>query len=409
MKVAKHFVLVAVISVLAGCFLSWSDQVLLSLAQKQKERRGPLEIVDGSGNTVAPPGRTGKGNNVNPLPPNPPLPTPRPKPSPVSLPVIASAPKPRLVVGLIRWGGKPVFPTWIPIGEETIPPPPPPKVELFPFDTVTIDRREKVLESKKETVRGYREYVNDDVWIELVEIPNGEFMMGTPEKETNRKSETVSERSEHKVTIQKFWMGRYEITQEQWRAVVHLPKVKIDIEDQSRFKGDKNLPAENLTWNEAVEFCARLEKKTGRLYRLPTEAEWEYAARARTTTPFAFGETITMSIANYNGDAFWDVQTKVEGRRTTVSVGSLGKANAFGLFDMHGNVWEWCQDDWHDNYNGAPIDGSAWMSGKGTPVIRGGSYDDAAADCRSAKRYTYHHSQLRRRELGFRIAVSKPF
>src|SRR5205085_7636152 len=149
----------------------------------------------------------------------------------------------------------------------------------------------------------------------------------------------------------------------------------------ANFKGD-SLPVENTSWNDAVEFCKKLSAKTGRQYRLPTEAEWEYAARAGTSTPFAFGETITPEIANYGAH-----------RETTIPVGSLGAANAFGLFDMHGNVWEWVQDYWHDNYGGlvnsAPTDGSAWLSG-GDPtkrVLRGGSWLVSAGLCRSTARF----------------------
>ncbi|HMV84764.1 MAG TPA: formylglycine-generating enzyme family protein [Blastocatellia bacterium] len=296
------------------------------------------------------------------------------------------------------------------IDETVIPKPPPPLIEVFNFKTLTMDRREKITQESAKSVRFYREYINDNVWLEMVEIPGGEFLMGTPEGETDRNGQTKEERPVHKVAIKKFWIGQFEVTQEQWRAVAELPKVKINLEDQSAFKGDKNLPAERITWDEAVEFCARLAAATGREYRLPTEAEWEYAARAATTTAFAFGETINVGIVNYDGSQpFWPFQIKAEGRRKTVAVGSLGKANAFGLFDMHGNVVEWCQDRWHPNYDGAPADGSAWMSGNAGPVIRGGSYEDAAPDCRSARRVTYGTAQVRRKDQGFRVAVGKPF
>jgi formylglycine-generating enzyme required for sulfatase activity len=147
-------------------------------------------------------------------------------------------------------------------------------------------------------------------------------------------------------------------------------------------------PVETVTWEEAKEFCERLSRKTGREYRLPTEAEWEYACRAGTSTPFHFGEIITTELANYNGENVYEGGVKGGYKRQTTPVGYFQVANNFGLYDMHGNVWEWCEDDWHDSYEGAPNNGSAWVeSGTGsTKVIRGGSWRDIAMDCRCASR-----------------------
>jgi formylglycine-generating enzyme required for sulfatase activity len=154
-----------------------------------------------------------------------------------------------------------------------------------------------------------------------------------------------------------------------------------------------------------VEFCKRLSQKTGKTYRLPTEAEWEYAARARTTTPFAFGPSISPDVANYRWDfPYGDVPRK-EPLQRTIPVGGLRVANVFGLYDMHGNVWEWCEDDWHDSYANAPSDGRAWIdiSARGSyRVFRGGGWDNLAALCRSANRIRiapgYRHV-----DLGFRL------
>ena len=144
-------------------------------------------------------------------------------------------------------------------------------------------------------------------------------------------------------------MGKYQITQAQWKAVASLPKIERDLEPNPfMFKGDDH-PLETVSWLDAVEFCQRLSKKTGKEYRLPTEAEWEYAARAGTTTAYYFGNDITDKLANYNSNI-----------GQTTAVGKY-QPNAFGLYDMHGNVWEWCQDDWHSNYEDAPEDGSAWL------------------------------------------------
>ena len=153
-------------------------------------------------------------------------------------------------------------------------------------------------------------------------------------------------------------MGKYPVTQAQWRFVAaQLPQVNRELEiDPSRFKGD-NLPVETISWLDAEEFCQRLSHHTGRLYRLPSEAEWEYACRAGTTTPFHFGETISPEFANYNGEYTYGNGEKGVYRKQTTPVGSFQVANPFGLYDIHGNVWEWCADDWHKNYQGAPSDG----------------------------------------------------
>ncbi|MEO0968614.1 MAG: formylglycine-generating enzyme family protein [Cyanobacteria bacterium J06639_18] len=175
--------------------------------------------------------------------------------------------------------------------------------------------------------------------------------------------------------LKSFFMGKYPVTQAQWKAVAALPQVRRDLKTQpSHFKGN-NLPAEQVSWNDAVEFCARLSNYTGREYRLSSEAEWEYACRAGTTTPFHFGETITPELVNYN-----------QSINKTTPVGQF-LPNAFGLYDMHGNVWEWCQDSWDENYNRAPTDGSDWINNNNRyRCLRGGSWGDNSELCRSASR-----------------------
>ena len=147
----------------------------------------------------------------------------------------------------------------------------------------------------------------------------------------------------------------------------------------------------------------QLSKLTGRNYRLPSEAEWEYACRAGTTTPFYFGETITPELVNYDGNYVYGSAPKGEYRKQTTPVGQF-PANAFGLYDMHGNVWEWCADELHDNYNGAPTDGSVWLDGdKDRPCLRGGSWDLIPIFCRSAVRDYYAGRDLLSDGLGFRV------
>ena len=240
---------------------------------------------------------------------------------------------------------------------------------------------------------------------EMVRIPGGSFVMGSPkDEEEHRKSESPL----HKVTVPPFFMGRYPVTQAQWRAVVALPKVENDLEENpSSFKGD-NHPVDSVSWYDAVEFCKRLSVHTNRQYRLPTEAEWEYACRAGTTTPFHFGLSITTDLANYDGCYTYGDGPKGEYREETTPVGLFEVANAFGLYDMHGNVWEWCADHWHDDYKGAPTDGSSWLTkdSEAKRVIRGGSCLSNPWGCRSAYRF-YNSPEDRYDIIGFRVVCSK--
>jgi formylglycine-generating enzyme required for sulfatase activity len=210
----------------------------------------------------------------------------------------------------------------------------------------------------------------------------------------------------HQVTVESFYMGKYEVTQAQWRAVARLPKISSDLDsDPSHFKGG-SLPVEQVSWEDAIEFCARLSRATGRAYRLPTEAEWEYACRAGTTTPFAFGQTITPQLVNYDGNRPYAQAPRGRSRETTAPVGFMGVANGFGLFDMHGNVWEWCLDYWHENYDGAPTDGRSWKTAgdTGDRVLRGGSWYLIATYCRSAYRFKYSPDS-RYIGIGFRVVL----
>ena len=219
-------------------------------------------------------------------------------------------------------------------------------------------------------------------------IPPGEFTMGSPaEEEWHREDEVL-----HGVTISKpFCMAVTEVTQKQWMALMG--------ENPSFCEGDE-LPVETVTWDQAAEFCRKLSAKERMSYRLPTEAEWEYACRAGTTTPFHTGETIRTDQANYNGDYTYAGGAKGEFREETTVAGSLA-ANAWGLYDMHGNVWEWCAD-WYAAYpDGDATDPTGPADGD-RRIFRGGCWMNFPAVCRSANRakvvpqsWNFH--------LGFRV------
>ncbi|MFZ4555593.1 MAG: formylglycine-generating enzyme family protein [Pseudanabaena sp.] len=155
-----------------------------------------------------------------------------------------------------------------------------------------------------------------------------------------------------------------------------MPQVKLNLKpNPSKFKGDTR-PVEQVSWHDVIEFCERLTKHTKRQYRLPTEAEWEYACRAGTTTLFHFGETISPELANYNSKETYGDGVTGEYRKETTPVDHFKIANVWGLCDMHGNVLEWCQDHWH-SYYGAFADGSAWITDNSDAirVIRSGSWN----------------------------------
>ncbi|MFM6252781.1 MAG: formylglycine-generating enzyme family protein [Dolichospermum sp.] len=239
----------------------------------------------------------------------------------------------------------------------------------------------------------------EDLELEMIVIPGGTFLMGSPEGEKRSRDR---ERPQHEVIIKPFLMGKYPIIQTQWQAVAALEKVNIDLKsDPSYFKGD-DLPVESVSWSHAQEFCARLSRMANKAYRLPTEAQWEYACRAGTTTPFYFGETITTELANYDGNYTYGDGLKGVDCQQTTDVGTF-PPNAFGLHDMHGNVWEWCQDTWHENYVNAPEDGSDCISQvNSNRVLRGGSWYNIPGNCRSASR-NYNIAGFGNNGNGFRV------
>ena len=257
-----------------------------------------------------------------------------------------------------------------------------PQLEIQSVEVATIVVVEK---TQSRTFQDYSEQLlpRKGIDLEMVAISGGTFLMGSPDNESDAYSD---EKPQHKVTVADFYIGRYLITQAQWEVVMDR--------NSSRFKGD-NLPVERVSWEEAVEFCDRLTKNTGKQYRLPTEAEWEYACRAGSATKYYFGDE-KQKLDHY---AWYDGNSKSK----THPVGEK-QPNQFGLYDLHGNVWEWCLDHWHDNYEGAPTNGSAWLNedNEGVRVIRGGAWLNFPRNCRSACRVNYIPG-ARYFNIGFRV------
>ncbi|WP_306459799.1 formylglycine-generating enzyme family protein [Dolichospermum heterosporum] len=261
------------------------------------------------------------------------------------------------------------------------------------FEVLTVDSQGKIIDRVFSQATFFTEDLGNNITLEMVEIPAGSFMMGSPASEKGRSQD---ESPQHQVNVPAFAMGKFAVTQEQYQQVMG--------ENPAEFKGG-NRPVEQVSWNDAVEFCNKLNQisqKTGRKYRLPSEAEWEYACRAGTNTPFHFGKTITSDLANYNGSTVYAFEPEGKYRQETTEVGSF-PPNSFGLYDMHGNVWEWCQDDWHDDYTNTPNNGIAWTSQSGNAkVLRGGSWNNIPGSCRSAYR-NYDNRDLRNGSIGFRV------
>ncbi len=266
-----------------------------------------------------------------------------------------------------------------------------PQFTIQTFTTVRVNSRGHIISRSEGKAEVMTENIGNGVSLEMVKIPGGRFLMGSPKTEAERYD---YEGPQHYVNVPEFFMGKYPVTQAQWQAVMG--------NNPSYFKG-KNRPVERVIWNNATKFCQKLSKKTGRDYRLPSEAEWEYACRAGTKTRFYFGETINTDLANYSGtdnkacgwSGSYRREPKGEYRKQTTDVGDF-PPNSFGLYDMHGNVWEWCADEWHDNYDGAPTDGSVWLDGNQCSPLRGGSWSNYPNDCRSAVRSLHIRHEIRR-------------
>lgn len=256
------------------------------------------------------------------------------------------------------------------------------------------------------------EDLGNGVSLKMIGVRGGSFLMGSSESEYGRDED---EGPQHPVTVSAFFIGKYEVTQAQWRAVMGT--------NPSRFDDDDNLPIESVSWFEAKWFCRKLSKMTGKPYRLPSEAEWEYACRANTIGTYAGSLRSMAWYGDNSGANLLDslaIWKKVEGdieqyngymenNKNQPRVVGRKSSNAFALHDMHGNVWEWCEDVWHDNYNDAPSDGSAWVSGGESNyyrVARGGSWSDTPDHCRSAYRNHLEAKEVYD-EVGFRVVMAK--
>ncbi|MEZ5672686.1 MAG: SUMF1/EgtB/PvdO family nonheme iron enzyme [Thiotrichaceae bacterium] len=251
-------------------------------------------------------------------------------------------------------------------------------VETLPeitFETAFIDGRQNIRRETRKA-RQLTEFLPNNVTLEMIYVPGGTFLMGS--------NEADSEKPIHPVTLQPFFVGKYPVTQAQWQAVMD--------NNPSNFKG-VNRPVETVNWQEAVEYCLKLSQLTGKHYRLLSEAQWEYACRAGSVTKYSFGEIITPVLANYSDSKIGQ----------TTDVGKY-PANGFGLYDMHGNVWEWLEDVYHDSYSGAPSDGSAWISGDSNfHLLHGGSWLNNDVGLRCAGRNGYD-STGRNSDRGFRLS-----
>jgi formylglycine-generating enzyme required for sulfatase activity len=260
---------------------------------------------------------------------------------------------------------------------------------LVPISTrsasISWEKKQWLIKEESITVAGYHEDLGEGIAIKMIQICAGEFHMGSPANERGRNN---NEHNKRLTRIPTYFLGQTPVTQAQWKIVAGWQKFEKELDpDPSGFKGD-NRPVEQVSWEEAIEFCNRISQRSQREYTLPSEAQWEYACRAGTTSPFAFGETLNSELANYNAVHSYNSGMKGICRYETTDVGQF-PSNAWGLNDMHGNVWEWCLDRWHqdDEY---------------IMLMRGGSWISMPKVCRSA----YRDAGLRFKNcksIGFRI------
>jgi formylglycine-generating enzyme required for sulfatase activity len=265
------------------------------------------------------------------------------------------------------------------------------------FETVRINEGGIIEECHESTLQKFVDDLGNGIYLSMVKIPAGQFMMGSSISEKERAS---NESPQHQIKVPEFYMGQTLVTQAQWETVMDF--------NPSGFRGDNILPVDSVTWLEAMDFCQKLSQKTGHNYRLPNEAEWEYACRAGTETPFAFGENITSAKVNHDGRYPYAGADKGEYRGKTSPVASF-PANLFNLYDMHGNLLEWCLDEWIENYREVSSDGRSRgdinsRNRDKLRLLRGGSWRSNARHCRSAHR-NYDAASLRINDIGLRVVL----
>jgi eukaryotic-like serine/threonine-protein kinase len=271
-----------------------------------------------------------------------------------------------------------------------------PKLTRIQFTSISLDLQGIIIDEPLGSAEIFIEDL-ENVKLTMVKIPAGKFLMGSPysEREQNK-----DKNSQHQVSVEEFYLGQTLVTQAQWTTIMG--------NNPANFKGNDKLPVEQVSWLDAMDFCQKLSQKTGRIYRLPSEAEWEYACRAGTTSPFAFGETITPKVVNYNGNYPYGDTAKGKYRGKTTPVSSF-PPNQFGLYDMHGNLWEWCMD--REVEHCIAIDTTNEGKKKGDinscdtnrfRRLRGGSWYFSASYSRSVSCYSYDVSH-RNHLVGFRV------
>jgi formylglycine-generating enzyme required for sulfatase activity len=265
-------------------------------------------------------------------------------------------------------------------------------MQTIEFKTPTLNKKGEIVHWTDHTARQATVELGSGVHLDLLLIPGGVFQMGSPFH-----SGESDEKPQHLVIIKPFMMSKYLITEGQWKAILRkLPPC--------RFKGD-NLPVERVSWMDAQKFCRSLSEKIGKEFHLPSETQWEYACRAGTATPFSFGETLTIEIANFNGEDTFSAEPRGFYPHVTTEGGTF-PPNAFGLYDMHGNLWEWCADNWLDDYSSSPRDDSTYQNRESSyRVARGGSWHEPAALCRSASRLRVLQTDADE-VMGFRVVCS---
>ena len=272
------------------------------------------------------------------------------------------------------------------------------RLAILPVISIKVNNRGDIIDRPRSRSPIFQEELGNGVFLTMVQIPLGTFMMGSSDREEGQE---LNEQPQHLVNISEFYLGQTLVTQAQWAEI--FPDKSVGS------RGDKQLPVSEISWLDAIEFCELLSTKTGRTYRLPSESEWEYACRATTTNPFTYGDTILSSIVNYDATSpYKQAQTGLcRGKSTPVA---SFPPNLFGLYDMHGNLWEWCLDEWFDNYQNAPVDGNArgdleTQNEQTQRVVRGGSWFSYGSRCRAASRASLSAS-FRNDHYGFRVVCT---